>query len=100
MRYLHTVDGAVRDVMDGWRAVLASRAIVLSRDEAIDTGWFGAVPAAHRARVGDVVVLCTAPIAVLASEHEPPEVGRLIGFHGAATAAETAIPLITVRGGG
>lgn len=97
LRYLHTVDGAAPDVLDRWRAVLGPAATVVSRDEAIDTGWFGPVPAAHRARIGDVVVLCTDPIAVLASRHEPPEVGKLIGFHGAATAAETAIPLITVR---
>jgi hypothetical protein len=98
LRYLHTVDGATGDVLERWRAVLGSRAMVLGRDEAIDTGWFGPVPAAHRLRIGDVVVVCTDPVAILASRHEPPEVGRLVGFHGAATAAETAIPLITVRG--
>jgi hypothetical protein len=31
---------------------------------------------------------------VLATAREPPESARLIGFHGAATAAEMAIPLI------
>jgi hypothetical protein len=35
---------------------------------------------------------------VLATGHEPPEVARLVGFHGAATPAELAIPLITFRG--
>ena len=98
LRYLHTVDGAASDVLDRWRAVLGSRATVLGRDEAIETGCFGAVSAAHRSRIGDVVVICTDPIAVLATRHEPPEISRLIGFHGAATAAETAIPLITMHG--
>jgi hypothetical protein len=97
LRYLHTVNGAGPDVLARWRAVLGQRARVLSRDEAIDSDWFGPVPAQHRERIGDVVVSCTDPIAVLASRHEPPEVGRLIGFHGAATPEETAIPLITLR---
>jgi hypothetical protein len=97
LRYLHTIEGAAPDVLARWRAVLGQAATVLSRDEAIDGGWFGPVPAPHRQRIGDVVVLCTDPIAVLASRHEPPEVGKLIGFHGAVTAAETAIPLITLR---
>lgn len=98
VRYLHTVDGAAADVLAAWREALAGRAVVLSRDEAIAAGWFGPVRPEHRPRVGDVVVICTEPIAVLASRHEPPEVSRLVGFHGAATAAETAIPLICVRG--
>jgi hypothetical protein len=97
LRYLHTIEGAAPDVLARWRAVLGQAATVLSREEAIDGGWFGPVPVQHRQRVGDVVVICTDPIAVLASRHEPPEVGKLIGFHGAATAAETAIPLITLR---
>jgi hypothetical protein len=96
MRYLHTVEGATDDVVGQWQSVLGDRADVRTRDEAIAADWFGPVPEAHRARIGDVVVMCTAPIALLASRHEPPEVGRLIGYHGAATPAETAIPLITL----
>ena len=34
---------------------------------------------------------------VLATRHEPPESAKLVGFHGALTPAETAIPLITFR---
>ena len=98
LRYLHTRDGAAGDVLDRWRTVLGSRATIFSREEAIDTGWFGPVRPTHRARIGDVVVVCTDSIAVLATKHEPPEISKLIGFHGAATPVETAIPLITLRG--
>lgn len=98
VRYLHTLPGAVDDVLAAWQEILAEAATVLLRDEAIAAGWFGDVPPAHRARIGDVVVVCRTPIAVLATDREPPQSAQLVGFHGAATPAETAIPLITIRG--
>jgi Type I phosphodiesterase / nucleotide pyrophosphatase len=94
VRYLHTEPGALADVLAAWRQALAGRAEVYTREEAVSTGMFGPVSPAHLPRIGDVVVVCTGDAAVLATGHEPPETARLIGFHGAATAAEMAIPLI------
>jgi hypothetical protein len=72
---------------------------VLLREDAIGAGLFGPVEAEHVPRIGDVVVICTdAETVVLATDREPPEVAKLIGFHGSSTDAETAIPLICVRG--
>jgi len=82
--------------------VTAGWAQVYSREQAVATGMFGPVSPAHLARIGDVVVVCTGNAAVLATAHEPPEMGRLIGFHGAASEVEMAIPLIVFtpcRGG-
>lgn len=98
VRYLHTLPGAADDVLATWRAVLGDRADVRSREEAVAAGMFGPVRPEHLDRTGDVVVTCTGDVAVLATAHEPPEVAKLVGFHGAATPAETAIPLISVRG--
>ncbi len=98
VRYLYTEPGAAPDVLAAWRAVLDGRAEVYSREQAVAAGWFGPVRAEHLPRLGDVVVVCTGDTAVLASGREPPEVGQLVGMHGAATAAETAIPLIVFRG--
>ena len=98
VRYLHTYPGAASDVIGVWSEVLDGQAEVRSRDDAVATGLFGPVRPEHLCRIGDVVVTCTADIAVLASRHEPPEVARMVGFHGAATPAEIAIPLITFRG--
>ncbi|MBO0866822.1 MAG: alkaline phosphatase family protein, partial [Mycobacterium sp.] len=97
VRYLHTVAGAAGDVVAAWSEVLAGRADVRSRDDAVAEGWFGPVRAEHLERIGDVVVSCTADTAVLATGYEPPEVAQLVGMHGAATRAELAIPLITFR---
>ncbi|MGH3970065.1 MAG: alkaline phosphatase family protein [Mycobacterium sp.] len=98
VRYLHTVDAAAPDVIAAWTEVMGDRADVRHRDDAVAAGWFGPVHPDHLRRIGDVVVTCTGDTAVLASAHEPPEVAALIGFHGAATAVEMAIPLIAFRG--
>jgi hypothetical protein len=98
VRYLHTQRGAEADVLAAWRSILGAAAEVVSRDEAVATGWFGPVPQAHLARIGDVVVVCRDHYVVLASAHEPEAVGRLVAFHGSMTPAETAIPLIVHRG--
>jgi len=98
VRYLHTVPGASADVEAVWREVLGDRADVLTRDAAVDSGLFGPVTEAHRERIGDLVVICRGETVVLATGHEPPEVSKLVGFHGALTPAETEIPLIAIGG--
>lgn len=93
VRYLHTVDGARDDVIATWREVLGAAADVRPREQLVEAGWFGPVTSANIDRIGDVVVVCREPVAVLAGAHEPPEVARLVGMHGAATDAERSIPL-------
>ena len=98
VRYLHTEPGATPDVVAAWSELLTGRAEVLTRDDAVARGLFGPVRPEHLPRIGDVIVTCIGDTAVLATGHEPPEVADLVGFHGAATVAELAIPLITFRG--
>jgi type I phosphodiesterase/nucleotide pyrophosphatase len=97
VRYLYTEPDAASDVVATWSELAAGWAEVRSRDAAVAAGWFGPVHPDHLARIGDVVVSCTDDTAVLATAHEPPEVAGLVGFHGAATPVEMAIPLITFR---
>jgi Type I phosphodiesterase / nucleotide pyrophosphatase len=98
VRYLHTEAGAASDVIAAWRELLNGRAQVHGRDDAVAAGLFGPVRPEYLPRIGDVVVSCLGDTAVMASAHEPPEVAQLVGFHGAATPAEMAIPLVTFRG--
>ncbi|TMM39651.1 MAG: alkaline phosphatase family protein [Actinobacteria bacterium] len=98
VRYLHTRPGAAPDVLDAWRAVLGDAAWVASREEAIGTGWYGAVSTGHAARLGDVVAVCRQRYAVLATAHEPPTIAKLVAFHGSTTPQEMVIPLVIVRG--
>jgi hypothetical protein len=97
VRYLHVTPGAAADVMATWKAVMGDAAWVMTRDEVIDGGWFGPVPADHRSRVGDVVVVCQDRAIALAGGWEPPPVGRLIAYHGSVTATEMTVPLLVAR---
>jgi hypothetical protein len=98
VRYLHVEPGATADVVAAWSGVLDGAARVLTREEAVATGWFGPVPEAHLGRIGDVVVVCHDTYAVVATRSEPPMASRLVAYHGADTAAEMTIPLLVVRG--
>ena len=98
VRYLHTVDGATDDVVDAWRGVLGDAAWVVTRDEAVAAGWFGPVAEAHLQRIGDVVAACHDDHVVLASASDPPQVARMVAFHGSATEPEMLIPLLVARG--
>ncbi len=96
-RYLYAEPGARDDVLAAWRDEFGPTASVLTRQEAIDGGWFGRVPDAHRDRIGEIVVLCHGRTVALTSGWEPPTAGRLIGYHGSMTAAEMTIPLLIAR---
>jgi Type I phosphodiesterase / nucleotide pyrophosphatase len=98
VRYLYTEPDAASDVVAAWSELADGWAEVYSRDAAVAAGLFGPVHPDHLPRIGDVVVSCTGDAAVLATDHEPPEVAQIFGMHGAATPVEMAIPLITFRG--
>jgi hypothetical protein len=92
-RHLYTVDGAVPDVLAAYKERLGTDALVLTREEAIGRGWFGAVEDRVLPRIGDVVVATTGPVALVASTRFPQE-AALIGLHGSLSGDEMAIPLL------
>lgn len=86
--------GAVAEVVATWREELGERALVLTRQEAVEAGWVGPMTKAHADRLGEVVVAMLDGATVLDSRTLRPEVVRLVGHHGSVTDAETAIPLL------
>lgn len=86
--------GAAADVAEAWRAELGEDAVVLTRDEAVEAGWFGPMREGVAARVGDLVVAMLGGATVLDSSLLRPEVLRLRGHHGSVTDAETGVPLL------
>lgn len=92
-RQLYCEAGAVDDVVATWRETLGERALVLTRDAAIERGWFGPVAAQVRPRLGDVVVAARGDHAVMSSRDFPYET-TLIGLHGSLTPVEMRIPIL------
>jgi hypothetical protein len=94
VRHVYCADGAVADVLAAWSEVLGDLAWVASREQAVADGWFGPVRDENLARIGDVIVACCGPSAVIASKTEPRE-SRMVGLHGSLTQAEQLVPLLT-----
>lgn len=92
-RHLYCESGQVDAVARRWRDRLGDRALVVSRDDAVERGWFGQVDPAVRPRLGDVMVACTGDLAVVSSERFPHE-ATLVGLHGSLTADEMLVPLL------
>jgi hypothetical protein len=92
-RHVYAEPGASSDVLAAWRAVLGDRATVLSREAAVDAGWFGAVEGRVMDRIGDVVASVGGDCAVEIRSVFPVE-ASLIGLHGALSADEMLVPLL------
>ncbi len=94
-RHVYARPGAAADVLATWREVLGERAWVMSREEAVKDGLFGAsVSEAMAARIGDVVAACAGTWAIVATKAEPLE-SALVGMHGSLTSAEQLVPMLT-----
>ncbi len=93
-RHVYAQPGAAADALAAWRAVLGDSAWVVSRDEAVDAGWFGPVDSRSAARIGDVVAAARGLSAVVATQAEPRE-SALVGMHGSLTPAEQRVPLLS-----
>lgn len=97
-RHVYVDDGATAEVLDAWRETLGARAWVITRDEAIDAGWFGpGVTDRVRPRIGDVVAAARGSAVMVRRSAEPVE-SRLVGHHGSLTSAEQLVPLLMAVG--
>jgi hypothetical protein len=92
-RHVYAKPGAAGDVLAAWQEVLAERAWVAAREEAVAAGWFGPVDPAVADRIGDVVAAMATTTAVVATRAEPME-SSLVGMHGSLTPAEQLVPLL------
>jgi hypothetical protein len=91
-RHVFTRAGAEDDVLAAWRARLADRMSVWSRDEAIALGLFGPrVRDEVRPRIGDLVAAAHGPVAIVQRAVDPAQ-GRFTGHHGSFTPGEQLVP--------
>jgi hypothetical protein len=97
---VHTRPGAQADVLAAWSEFLGANAWVVSREVAIEAGWFGPTVAPEFCgRIGDVVAAMRTDVAVVDSRRLPSTILSLIGLHGSLTTAEQSVPLVVVRAG-
>ncbi|NUP83150.1 MAG: alkaline phosphatase family protein [Nonomuraea sp.] len=95
-RHVYAEPGAEADVLEAWRATFSGRAWVVSRQEAVESGWFGPrVREAWLGRIGDVVAVPYTGLAITAPTRHPIE-ALFTGYHGSMTAAEQFVPLLEV----
>ena len=99
-RHVYARPGAAADVLAAWQEALGGAAWVVSREEAIDEGWFGPVAAAA-GRTGSATSSPPArgTSAIVATQAEPRE-SALVGMHGSLAAADQLVPLLPYRAGG
>ena len=76
-----------------WREREGDRSWVVTRDEAIEAGWFGAVRAEVLPRIGDLIVAARKGIAYYGSK-DSPRARQMVGQHGSWSAAELQVPLL------
>jgi hypothetical protein len=87
-------------VAQRWRDVLAGRAVVWAREEAIAAGLFGPVAvqggAAARVRpwIGDLVVAAVGGTTIVDSRTQTADSLKLKGVHGSLTPTEMRVPLL------
>ncbi|MFL6162878.1 MAG: alkaline phosphatase family protein [Jatrophihabitantaceae bacterium] len=94
VRYLHVAPGQLAAVRQRWLDRVGGSMAVLTRDEAIQRGWFGPTVSSLAAeRIGDLVVLATGPGAVVRRRVEQ-RLAAMIGQHGALTEDELLVPLL------
>jgi predicted AlkP superfamily pyrophosphatase or phosphodiesterase len=86
--------GARGGLLARWRAAEGHRSWVLSRDEAIGAGVYGAVADEVRPRIGDILVAARAGIAYYDRREQNRQAEAMIGQHGSLTDEETRVPLI------
>jgi hypothetical protein len=95
-RQLHVRDGAAADVLAAWREEVGDLGHVVTRDEAIDAGWFGPVRRAEvRATIGDVLAVADGSVAWV---HRDADLfgGRLPGLHAGLTRREVEVPALVL----
>lgn len=92
----------VREGVDGegvaarWRTELAGHAVVATRSEVVDDGWFGEVVSRVLPTVGDLVVVARDRATVVDSASATPGLLAMVGVHGSLTALELEVPFLTV----
>lgn len=91
----HDSESARRDVAARWQEFLGERAFVVAREEALDSNLFGdTVSEDAFDRMGEVIAIARGGV-VLLDPHRADKEGAMVGHHGADSAIESEVGLLT-----
>jgi hypothetical protein len=93
-RFLHLYCDNPTRTLDAWREAEGGRAYVVTRDEAIDAGWFGTVADFARPRIGDVLVTPRGESVYYIEGIATPQSLAMVGQHGGLSRTETLVPIL------
>lgn len=79
--------------LEAWRAAELDRAWVVTREEAVQAGWFGPVDPVVAPRIGDVLVAARKGVVWYDGRASGGQAGSMIGQHGSWSGDETQVPL-------
>ncbi|NDK30517.1 alkaline phosphatase family protein [Nesterenkonia sp. Hz 6-5] len=83
-----------------WTQAYGDQAWVVTREQAVDAGWFGAVEERVLPRIGDVLVAVHTDLALFHTERTGEAPLKMIGQHGSLTEAERRVPLLELTNRG
>ena len=95
VRYLYVEPGELEAVRARWIDRVGDRMAILTRDEAIDRGWYGPIVTDDaRHRIGDLVAVAVTDMSIVRRKAESRS-SMLIGHHGGLSDGELLIPLLS-----
>lgn len=98
LTFASETDEATRlKVQRAWHNEFGTKAWIMTREEAIDRGYFGPISAEYQARLGDLMILAAESIAFYDSRRVAPMAFEMVGQHGSLTAGERYVPLLIHR---
>ena len=93
-RHLYVKVGALNEVKSTYEEFLGERATILSKDEAVALGYFGAEVSENSLdRIGDLIVIAKGGLILIDPERVKQE-GGMVGHHGGLDEIESLIPLL------
>lgn len=92
-RFVHVYGDDPEAIAERWRTELGERATVLTRAEAIETGWFGPVDGRYERALGDVIAAAHADVCIVDSHSQSEASRSLVGMHGSIGPEERGIPI-------
>ncbi|MCR6703640.1 MAG: alkaline phosphatase family protein [Cellulomonas sp.] len=95
--HVHVAPGVpVEQVRTAWQDVLGDDALVLTRDEVVDSGLIGPVDERVRPVVGDLMVAMAGAATVVDTRTQTAASLDMVGVHGSLTPHEMLVPCIVV----